>query len=323
MMIIACILIFLLSCFVLVFCAKILIDSLTSIARYLSWKEFVVAFFTISLGSVAPEFFIGVVSAFNDVSDLAFGNILGQNILLLSFTVGLCAIILKNGIEVESKIVRGSATFAITGALLPLVLIYDGVLSRTDGVVLLLFFASFFYWLFAKKERFTKVYDDVTEEEKNAKPFFILKKAGLLLLVFLLVLLSAQGIVNSSMYFSESLGVSIPIVGILIVAIGVGLPETYFSVALARKGQSWMILGGLMGSITISSTMVLGIISIIRPIVVDMSAIPSFYIARIFLVICALFFLFFIRTNRRISTLEGTALVFAYISFAILGILIQ
>lgn len=322
-MIIACILVFLLSCFVLVFCAKILIDSLTGIAKYLGWKEFVVAFFTVSLGSVAPEFFIGIVSAFNDVSDLALGNILGQNILLLSLTVGICAIILKNGIEVDSKIVRGGATFAIIGALLPLVLIYDGVLSRSDGVALLLFFASFMYWLFSKKERFTKVYDDITEEEKNGKPFFLLKKASLLVLVFLLVVLSAQGIVGSSMYFSESLGVSIPIIGIIIVAIGVGLPETYFSITLARKGQSWMILGGLMGAITISSTMVLGIISIIRPIVVDMSTIPSFYIARIFLIVCALFFLFFIRTGRRISTLEGIILVFAYISFVILGILIQ
>jgi len=323
MTIIACILIFLSSCFVLVFCAKVLIDSLTGIAKYLGWKEFVVAFFTVSLGSVAPEFFIGIVSAINNVPELAFGNILGQNILLLSFTVGLCAIVLKDGIEVESKIVRGGATFTVISALLPLFLIYDGVLSRADGIVLLMSFGIFFYWLFSKKKRFSKIYDDVNKEEKNWGPLFLIKKVSLLLLVFLLVILSAQGIIESSSYFSSSLGVSIPVIGIIIVAIGVGLPETYFSFVLAKKGQSWMILGGLMGAITMSSTLALGTISLIRPIVIDMATIPSFYIARIFLILCALFFLFFIRTNRRISTLEGIVLIFAYISFIILGILIR
>ena len=315
-------LIFIVSSFLLVSFAKLLIDSSLQIGRFLGCKEFVVAFFTVSLGAVAPEFFIGISSALNNVPELSFGNIVGQNILLFSLTVGICAIILKNGIEVESRTVRAGATFAVTAAILPLVLILNGELSRIDGVVLLLFFCFFFYWLFSKKERFTKVYDIERECDKKKKRSF-LKNLIIFLIGFIIIILSSQGIVTSAKYFSEVIPLSLPVIGILIVAIGVGLPETYFAVTLAKKGQSWMILGGLMGAVAISSTLVLGVVALINPIVIDVSEITSLYIARIFLILCALIFLFFIRTERRISTREGIFLIITYIVFVTLEILIK
>ncbi len=317
------ILIFLASCFLLVSSAKWLIDALLRVGKYLGWKEFVVAFFTISLGAVAPELFIGISSALNKVSELSFGNILGQNILLFSLTVGVCAIILKNGIEVESRTVRTGSTLAVVSAILPLILILDGQISRIDGAILLIFFLVFVCWFFSKKERFTKIYEEDEEEDKLNDPFFMLKNFGILLAGLVLVLVSSQGIVVSSIAFSEIFGTSLPLIGILVVAIGVGIPETYFSVILAKKGQSWMILGALMGAVMISSTLVLGIVSLINPIVIDISQVPSLFIARAFLIICALIFLFFIRTERRLSTKEGIFLIMIYISFVILEILVK
>jgi cation:H+ antiporter len=319
-MIILYLLVFIVSCFFLVYSAKWMIDSLLEIGRYLGWKEFVVAFFTISLGAVAPELFIGISSAINKVPELAFGNILGQNILLFSLTVGVCAIILKNGIEVESRTVRTGSTFAVIGALLPLVLILNGELSRIDGLVLLLFFFLFIFWFFSKKERFTKVYQ---EEEKKKGLSFFFKNSAILISGLVLIVLSSQGIVKSSIIFSDVLGASLPLIGILVVAVGVGLPETYFSVLLAKKGQSWMILGGLMGAVAISSTLVLGVVSLIHPITIDISQIPSLFIARIFLLLCSLFFLFFVRTEKRISTREGVILISLYVVFVVLEILMK
>jgi len=315
--------VFLISCLVLVYSAKWIIDTLLKIGKYLGWKEFVVAFFTISLGAVAPEFFIGISAALNKVPELAFGNILGQNILLFSLTVGICAIILKNGIEVESRTVRTGTTFAVIAAILPLLLILDGELSRIDGAVLLLFFFFFIVWLFSKKERFTKIYEGDEKEKKWPGFLLFLKNLGIVFIGILFVVISSQGIVKSSIAFSEILGVSLPLVGILIVAFGVGLPETYFSAVLARRGQSWMILGGLMGAVGISSTLVLGIVSLIHPFTIDISMMPSLVIARAFLIICALLFLFFIRTGRRISTREGVILISLYVIFVVLEILFK
>ncbi len=322
-MIIVYLLIFLISCLALVYSAKRIIDTLLEIGRHLGWKEFVVAFFTISLGAVVPEFFIGVSSAISRVPELAFGNILGQNILLFTLTVGICAIILKNGIEVESRTVRTGSTFAVIAATLPLLLILNGELSRIDGIVLLLFFFLFVFWFFSKSERFTKIYDKEEKVVSRMAGPHLFKKICILFAGILIIIASSQGIVQSSIIFSEMLGTSLPLIGILIVAFGVGLPETYFAVALAKRGQSWMILGGLMGAVAISSTLVLGIVSLIHPITIDISGIPSLVIARAFLVFCAFLFLFFVRTGRKISTKEGTILILIYASFVVLEILFK
>ncbi|MDP3982393.1 MAG: hypothetical protein Q8P70_02525, partial [bacterium] len=104
-------------------------------------------------------------------------------------------------------------------------------------------------------------------------------------------------------------------VGLLIVAVGVGIPETYFAVSLARKGESWMILGGLMGSIAVSSTLVLGIVSLIQPI--SIGNLQPFLFGRFFLVIAALAFLFFVRTKHHISHREAIFLLVLYGLFLI------
>ncbi len=314
--------IFIASCFVLTITAKKMIDALDRIARYLGWREFVVAFFTISLGAVAPEFFIGISSALHGISQLSFANIVGQNILLFSFTVALCAILLKNGLEVESRTVRATCAFAVLAALLPFFLILDGTLSRFDGLFLLFLFFFFISWLFSKKERFTRIYDGhELSPAKNFKTF--LKDTSVLIIGFTLILLSAEGIIRSSMVFSETIGLSLAFVGLLIVAIGVGLPETFFSLMLAKKGQSWMILGGIMGAVAISSTLVLGSVALISPIHIEISEEMPLFISRLFLAITAILFLFFARTKRRISTREGIILLSIYIVFLIIVILIK
>ncbi|GAI48829.1 unnamed protein product [marine sediment metagenome] len=80
------------------------------------------------------------------------------------------------------------------------------------------------------------------------------------------LLLAAEGIVMSASFFAESLNLSIALIGILIVGLGNALPEIYFVIASARKGQTWMILGNLMGSIIVPATLVLGIVALICPI---------------------------------------------------------
>jgi len=92
---------------------------------------------------------------------------------------------------------------------------------------------------------------------------------------------------------------------------------------LAKRGQSWMIIGGLMGAVAISSTLVLGTVALISPIHIQIADEPSLVIARVFLVACALLFLFFARSRSHISTKEGIVLLLIYITFLIIEILIK
>lgn len=312
---------FTISCILIVFAGNIVVSSISFIARYLKWKEFVVAFFALSLGAVAPEFFIGIVSALNGVPELSLGNILGQNILLLSVAVAVPAFLLRGGIKVESRTVRSGSVFAVVAASLPLLLLLDGSLSTIDGSVLILAFVFFNIWLFSNQDYFRKVYE--TEEQQaakiNTRDFVI--HLSLLLVGMALIIFSAEGIIRTSLGFAELMDISIPLIGMFIVALGTGLPETYVAARLALQGQSWMILGGLMGAVAISSTLVLGTVSIIEPIIVSMATVPQLGLARIFLLAVGILFLLFTRTNRTLSNREGVLLLVLYAVFIALSVI--
>jgi len=106
-----------------------------------------------------------------------------------------------------------------------------------------------------------------------------------------------------------------------IVAVGTCLPETFFSLHAARRGQDWMILGNQMGNVAITSTFILGIVSLIEPIKIN--DFSPFAIARFFLIVGVLFFFFFLKSNQKITKKEGFFLIGTYIAFLIVEILIK
>ena len=317
-MIITQILIFVFSFLLLSFSGRWLIESLKRISEFLGWKEFVVAFFITAFSVSLPNFFVGIISALKNVPELSFGDIVGGNVAELAFLGGLAALISKKGLSANSRTVQGSSIFAIVTALLPLLLGADGNLSRTDGILLILAFAFYTAWLFNKKERFEKIYDEI---KGRITVKFIFQTTLTLLISVLLLLLSAKGVVKSALFFSDYLKIPLILVGILIVSFGNSLPDLSFVIQTARKSDDWLLLGDLIGGTIITATLVLGIVSLISPI--KITDIPSIITGRIFLIISALFFIFFIRTEKRITKKEGVFLLFIYILFIVVEIFIK
>ena len=311
------ILIFIACCILLYFSGEWVIGGLIRMARFLGWREFVVAFFMIAFAASIPNLFVGISSALHKIPQLSFGEVVGGNVIDLTLAVALAALIAK-GLPAESRVVQTSSIFTIAIAVLPLLLILDGLLGRGDGIILILAFFFYLFWLFSKKERFTKIYN--TPKIPILKEFKIfIKDLGRVILGIMILLLAAEGIVRSVSFIAQSLNLSIALIGILIVGLGNALPETYFAIASARKGQTWMILGNLMGSVIVPATLVLGIVALICPIeILDFS---PFAIARFFLIISALFFLFFVRTGKKITKKEALFLLGIYITFVIVEIL--
>ena len=307
--------IFILSCLAIIVSSRWVIDSLSKLARSLGWKEYVVAFFTVSLGAVLPELTIGVRSAIGGVPELSLGNIVGQNIILLTFAVAVCTLVVK-GIIVQSRTVRAGATFAAFAVTLPFILLSNGTLSRLDGLILISSFGFYVFWLFGKNDRFVKDYKGEERKIKTKKGY--LKNFLIFLGSFLLVVFSAEGIVYSATEFALLLDVPEGLIGILLVGAGVALPEIYFSLKLATKGRSWMILGGLTGAVAMSSTLVLGLVVLINPITLahpPHMADSPYSISMLFLILSGVALWFFVRTNNRLTKKEAIYLFLIYFTF--------
>ncbi|MDP2864290.1 MAG: sodium:calcium antiporter, partial [bacterium] len=298
---------------------KLLVDALTRVARFLEWREFVVAFFVMAIAGSLPNLFVGISSALHKIPQLSFGEVVGGNVVDLTIIVALAALIAK-GLPAESRMVQTSSIFTICIAILPLFLILDGVLGRGDGIFLILAFALYTFWLFSKEERFKKVYNgNKISTTKESKVF--IKNLGKVILGMIFLLVASEGIVKSAQFFAGSFNLPIAIIGILIVGLGNTLPEAYFAIASARKGQTWMILGNLMGAIMVPATLVVGIVALICPIeIVDFS---PFAIGRLFLIISAIFFLWVVRTGQKITKKEALFLLGIYIIFVLVEILVK
>jgi len=304
------------SAFLMAFSGSLLVESLIRLAEAVNWREFVVGFFIMALATSAPNLFVGITSALRGVPELSFGDVVGGNVVDLTLGLALGALI-GGGILAESRTVQSSAIFTMAITILPLFLSLDGQLGRGDGLVLITMFFLYAFWLFSKEERFRKIYDGV--ERKGRK--YILKSVFLLLLGISFLILGAQGVVKSAFFFADSLGLSIGIVGLLIVSLGDCLPEIYFTIVSARKNQDWLILGNMMGGVITCATLVLGTVVLIHPLqIVDFS---PYILGRIFLIIATLSFLIFLRTGKKLSRKEGLFLLAIYIAFLLSEIFLR
>ena len=312
------VLIFLACCVLLYFSGEWIVGGLMRMARFLGWREFVVAFFVMAFAASLPNLFIGITSALHKIPQLSFGDVAGNNLVALTIAIALAVLISKKELPAESRTVQTTSIFTIIAALLPLLLILDGKLSRIDGILLIAFFIFYLFWLFSKRERFTKIYD--TQKIPIIKEFkLFLKDLGKLILGIMLLIIAAQGIVASAQFFAKSFDITLVLIGVLITGLGSALPEIYFAVASAKRGETWMILGDLMGAVIVPATLVLGIVALIHPI--EISDFSPLAIARFFLIISALFFLFFVRTDRKITKKEALFLLSIYLIFVLVEIL--
>ncbi|MGB2762050.1 MAG: sodium:calcium antiporter [Minisyncoccales bacterium] len=312
------ILLFLISCFLLFWSGKWLVDGLVKMACFLKLREFVIAFFIVAVAGSAPNFFFGILSALKGVPQLSFGDTIGGNLIDLTVIIALSVFVSK-GIPARSKMVQSSAVFTFFIAILPLFLIFDGILSRGDGAVLISAFVFYVFWLFSKKERFSKTYNGNKVSVKDFKDFF--KGLGKVAFGIIILLAASKGMVEAAFYFGETFHFSLVFIGMFVVAIGNAFPEAYFTILSARQGQNWMLLGDLMGVVIVASTLVLGIVAIICPI--EIASFSPYAVARFFLVMAALFFLIFVRTDRKITKKEGLFLLGVYIAFVITEILVK
>ncbi len=313
--------VFIVSCLVLALLSGSLVKVLVKLARYLKWREFIVGFFVMAFATSLPNLFVDINAALRGLPQISFGDIVGGNLVDLTLVMALASLFSKKSISTKSNMVQASAIFTAVIAVLPLFLILDQNLNRADGAILLLAFFIYAFWIFSKKENFKKIYSESQKEKKTENAFWFLKNMAKLGLLLILLVGASFVVIDTAQFFAKTLGAPLALVGVLIVGLGNCLPEIYFSVISAKKGEGWMVLGDLMGSVIVCATLVLGIVALIAPFqIADFS---PFLIARGFTLFAVIFYLLVIRTGRQITKKEGLLLISVYILFLLTEVFVK
>ncbi|RLI95898.1 MAG: hypothetical protein DRO92_00775 [Candidatus Altiarchaeales archaeon] len=292
---------------VLVLSSEFLVKALTNIAICLDLNEFVIGFIIVAFATSIPELIIGINSAIDEIPSLSLGNVIGANIIDLTLVIGIVTV-LKRGIRIETKTVKTDSFYMFIIALLPLILMLDGVLTRMDGIMLLVVFFLYLWRLFNQERRFKERLSS-TNMKKLYPNIFIA------IICIILLYTSAKFVVESSKTIAENyFGVPYMLIGLFMISFGTTLPELTFETRAIFMKHKYMALGDLIGSVITNSSFVLGITAIICPINAD----PIIFMtSAFFLVVVSFLFMTFVEAERHILWQEGIALILLYILFMI------
>ncbi|WP_352407629.1 calcium/sodium antiporter [Acetoanaerobium noterae] len=295
--------------------ADFFVDGASSIAKIAKMPTLLIGLTIVAFGTSAPEAAVSINAALKGSNDIAIGNIIGSNIFNLLVAVGLSAMI--RPIKVQKTTIIKEYPLSIYSVALLIILSLDNLfagndanlLTRGDGLILLLGFGVFMFYLIEMAVLSKEADDEVEEIVKlPLSKSIIFSILGLVGIVF-----GGDMVVKSATDIALHVGMSETLVGLTIVAVGTSLPELVTSVTAARKGESDIAIGNIIGSGLFNIFFVLGVSATIHPIAVSSKLIFDFIILAIVTVISHVF----AYSKKEVDKKEGFALTAMYIAYMV------
>lgn len=234
------------------------VDGAAGLSRLLGISPFVIGMVVVGFGTSAPELLVSAFSGISGHSSLSLGNAYGSCIFNIAGILGVAALV--SPLCVKPSVVFGAVPLLTAITALSMFIIRDSSLSRCDSFLLLGAFALVMplYCMLEKPP------PDEGEAPKGGKD---VSKAVLNTVFGLAVMVAASHIlVWGAVDMARACGVDELLIGLTIVAIGTSIPELASAIAAARRNESEMVLGNIIGSNIFNTLAVVGIAGAISPV---------------------------------------------------------
>ncbi len=257
--------------------ADFFVDGAAGISGKCRISPLVIGLTVVAFGTSAPELCVSIASAIRGSSQISVGNVVGSNIVNILLILGLSALIRslpvqKNSVELDLPVLLVSSVLLIVLGL------WGQALEWWDGLIMLAVFAVYMFLLFRR------AFAERKRAPAEDKPLPVPEKRGklrtwygeMLQRTWFLVLLTAAGLamvagggallVRNAEQIAAYFSVSQRVIGLTVVAIGTSLPELVTSVVAAKKGETDIAVGNILGSNIFNILLVAGTAALIRPL---------------------------------------------------------
>ena len=297
-----------------------LVDGASSVASNFKVSKLLIGLTIVAFGTGAPELAVSFSSLINGSTDILVGNVIGSNIINVLLLIGIAAVIRPIKVQKDTVSKELPLLLLISTALIILLLdvnLAEAVIntfSRADAIICLLFFCIFLYYLFSLARKNKK------EAKKVEKPKYKIGKSFLFVILGLIgVVGGSQLVVNSASTIAEAVGISERIISLTIIALGTSLPELVTTIMAARKGESDLLVGNIVGSNIFNICIVLAL-----PVAFAGGITPNNFeiIDLAMLIISSVLLCFLARRDHKISRTDGLlmlAIFLLYYGFIIYG----
>jgi cation:H+ antiporter len=275
-------------------------------------------------GAEPEELATVVVASVRNAPGIAFGDIIGANVAMCLVALGLGAILMPLRVTTRAFLY---ALAAIPVSSLSIVLLWDGQLSRVEGLVLISLYALYVgaIWYFERAPPVLGEVEELIEAEQEVSGAPAKKKQGrvgleLLLLVFAVAAMAVGGtlLVESVLRITEVEATQTKL-GLTLVGFVTAFELVVLVWSAARRGVADVALAGVVGSFGYNMTMSLGAGAVVKPLHLSDATqlrLPAIIMIAIFAGVMALAF-----PTRRLRRPVGVGLICGYLVFLLVVLL--
>lgn len=302
--------------------ADVFVDGSAGIARYLKIPPIVIGLTIVAFGTSAPEAAVSIIAGIKGSNDMAVGNVIGSNMFNLLGVLGISALI--KPVNVDVQIVKKEFPFMLAATAVFVLSAFDAalgggtqnIISRNEAFILLILMAIFLYSVITfalNSRRENSLQDSDTGGKLQSLPKCILLTvcglAG--------IIVGGQLVVDNASSIAIHFGMSETLTGLTIVAVGTSLPELVTSIAAARKGESDIAIGNVVGSNVFNILFVLAASAAITPMNINGQGLCDLLILMAVSVMAYIFCV----TKKTINRAEGGILTVMYAAYMTLAII--
>ncbi len=305
--------------------ADYFVDGSATLAKVFRVPSLIIGLTIVALGTSAPELAVSSTAALQGSNEIALSNVVGSNMFNLLVVLGACA--LFSTVPGNKDIFKRDFPFSIITTILVLVFTLSssafsggllshnmadqaGIIGRAEGIVLIVIFIGYILWLIRAAK------NNKTEESKE-ELMPVWKCALFIILGLVAIVAGGQAVVYSAKEIARALGMTETLIGLTVVAFGTSLPELVTSIVAARKKETGLAVGNVIGSNIFNLMLILGVSATLHPVAVNFAS----FFDLIILIFMSLITYIFLISKKELNRTEGIIMIAIYvaqIAFAII-----
>lgn len=283
--------------------ADFFVDGASSVAKLLKIPSVIIGLTIAAIGTSAPEAAVSISAGLSGNSDIALSNVVGSNMFNLLVVIGVSAVICP--IVTEKAILTRDIWWSLGAAVVLFVMMLDMEISRVEGILLLCGIITYIVILVRSALKNRTQGEDV----KTMSP---LKSVLCIVGGLAAVAIGGDLVVDNAVLIAKAIGMSETFIGLTIIAMGTSLPELVTSIVAAKKGDSGLALGNVIGSNIFNILFILGMASALTPI----NASPTLLVDVGIIAVSTLVVYVFGKTGNKTTRWEGAACLAIYAAYA-------
>ncbi|MFC4436761.1 MULTISPECIES: calcium/sodium antiporter [Natrialbaceae] len=289
--------------------AELLVAGAGRLALGIGLRAATVGVTVIAFATTAPELFVATIGALDVSTDIGLGAVIGSNIANIGLVLGVATLI--KPLSVSETVVKRHVPFMAFAAILLVAFGSNGTIGRLEGALFLLVLGGFTAYLLYYVNADPAPLEDTPDAGNGVE----LRDGALVVGGLLALVIGSRWLVAGGSDLLLKLGFSELFVGLTVLALGTSLPELAASVIGAIRDETAFAVGNVVGSNIYNVLAVLGIVALITPIEIAPSTL-RFELP--VLVVFTVVLVAMMGYGRRLSRLDGVALVAGYVAFVTL-----